>query len=209
MGARQPHTPRAVQLHAGGALWPFRLAHGAAGGPLPAPRARGSLGGRAGGAPVPGRDAAEDGACSGLGGAACRRGPRPPPLGHASGRTHHARGALWPVMGLPTWKGLRCPRRGVGRGAGRRRGHVSPGPTCAPLAVAGGVGPPTPHGPHRPCAQAVPPPWPLDEPSAWGVPCRTVFGQEVVEAAVGVVACMDQSAPWGGPPAWAWGTRRS
>ncbi len=48
-------------------------------------------------------------------------------------------------------------------------------------------------------------PWPLDAPSAWGVPCHTDCGQEVVQAAVVVVACADQPAPERGHPAWVWG----
>ena len=65
-----------------------------------------------------------------------------------------------------------------------------------------------PSGPHRPGAQAVPAPWPLDASRACGVPCRTDGGQEVVQAAVVVVACADQPAPWRGHPAGACGTRR-
>ena len=57
-------------------------------------------------------------------------------------------------------------------------------------------------GPPRPSAQTVPPPWRLDEPRTWGVPCRTDAAQEVVQAAVVVVACADQRVLWRGHPAW-------
>ena len=68
-----------------------------------------------------------------------------------------------------------------------------------------------PATPPVPCASRAAP-WALDEPSAWGGPCRTPSawdaGQEVAQAAVVVVGCPDQPAPCRDPLAWAWDTRR-
>ena len=224
VAARQRHVSRPVWLDAGESVWPSGLVPGAGARPWTAHRARRRTGARPCGV-CPGararrlrvRRAGRRVACA-------RRVARP--VGDVSGRTCHAWMSRGSVPGMPARQGLHvCPcRRAAGRG-------WSWAP-CLPRAGTGWVGTPARRpassGLHRTCAQAVPPPWPLDAPSAWGVPCRTDAGQEGARAPWswwgartsphrGVVSLPGRAAHGGhdtggrappGPPAWVWGTQR-
>ena len=144
------------------------------------------------------------------------------PVRPASGCRLHvpARVGRWPVPGLPTREPIRRAGWGVGRGRGRGP-YFFPRGRCRRVSGARepprgvrwhGEGARRSRGPPWSGASVVPSPWPRDAPSASRVPCRTRSAwdasHEGPQAAVVVVACAAQPAPWCGPPAGACGTRR-